>query len=120
MSTSDALSKLSDLHDKGVLSDEEFARAKSRLLDSGSCPCAEAPAVAAINGLRRSLNDRWLGGVCGGIARSTGIASWVWRLMFVLLFLLGGSGGLFYVLMWIFVPLESAAPRDMSDATHAR
>ena len=38
-----------------------------------------------INGLRRSQNDRWLGGVCGGLARFTGVDSWLWRLGFVLL-----------------------------------
>ena len=45
--------------------------------------------VAAINLLRRSRSDRWIAGVCGGIAVITGVDSWIWRLMFALLFLFG-------------------------------
>ena len=54
--------------------------------------------------LRRSGTDRWLGGVCGGLADFTGVASWAWRLMFTLLMLCAGTGVLVYLLMWVFVP----------------
>ena len=67
---------------------------------------APVPAVAAINQLRRSRSDRWIGGVCGGIAVITGVDSWIWRLMFALLLLFGGTGALIYILLWIFVPNE--------------
>ncbi|MCB1021793.1 MAG: PspC domain-containing protein, partial [Acidobacteria bacterium] len=60
----------------------------------------------AINSLRRSITDSWVGGVCGGIARATGVESWIWRLIFVVLFLFGGTGLLLYILLWIFVPSE--------------
>ena len=60
----------------------------------------------AINNLRRSITDSWIGGVCGGIARATGVESWIWRLIFVVLFLFGGTGLLLYILLWIFVPSE--------------
>ena len=63
-----------------------------------------------MNALRRSNGDRWLAGVCGGVARATGIDSWIWRLLVVLLTLWGGIGLLVYVLMWIFVPDESVPP----------
>ena len=33
-------------------------------------------------------------------------AAWVWRLVFALLVLCGGTGVLVYLLMWILVPLE--------------
>ena len=46
------------------------------------------------------------GGVCGGLARVSGIESWVWRLIFALCTVFVGFGLLFYVLMWIFVPEE--------------
>lgn len=104
MSDSDELGKLADLHQRGVLSDDEFARAKSRVL-SGSAR-TDGAAVTAINTLRRSRDDYWLGGVCGGIAQATGVAAWLWRLSFALLVLCGGTGVLMYALMWIFVPLE--------------
>ncbi|RQP26487.1 PspC domain-containing protein [Piscinibacter terrae] len=120
MSTSDELAKLGELHQKGVLSDEEFARAKARLLDGLGTRCSsDASAVEAVNALRRSRSDRWLGGVCGGLGRLTGIASWVWRLVFTLMFMFGGSGGFFYLLMWIFVPQDSEAPRLQTPVNHA-
>ncbi|MFO1325712.1 MAG: PspC domain-containing protein [Rubrivivax sp.] len=108
MALSDDLDKLSELHQRGKLSDEEFARAKARLLD-GAPPEPSNTGndfTAAINALRRSRSDRWLAGVCGGLARATGVESWIWRLIFTALFLCGGSGLLLYVLMWIFVPSE--------------
>jgi phage shock protein PspC (stress-responsive transcriptional regulator) len=106
MSESDELCKLGELHQRGVLSDDEFLRAKARVLSGTARATCEAPAVAAINALRRSRDDRWFGGVCGGIARITGMASWVWRVLFALLMLCGGAGMLVYVLMWVLVPQE--------------
>ncbi len=49
--------------------------------------------------------------MCGGIARLTGVASWLWRILMVALVLCGGTGVLLYALMWIFVP-DDAAPRQ--------
>jgi len=102
MSDSEELARLADLHQRGMLSSEEFARAKARVFNGS----ASTPAADAINSLRRSRSDRWLGGVCGGIARVTGLPSWLWRLLFALLMLLAGSGLLAYLLMWIFIPLD--------------
>jgi phage shock protein PspC (stress-responsive transcriptional regulator) len=109
MALSDELAKLKDLHDRGVLDDAEFARAKARTIDAQGL-AADSPTLAAVNALRRSSGDRWLAGVCGGVARATGIDSWIWRLVVVLLTLWGGAGVLMYALMWIFVPDESVPP----------
>jgi len=109
MNDAEELNKLADLHARGVLSDEEFAKAKARVLDRSAAPASgggTSPNVGAVNGLRRSRMDRWIGGVCGGIARATGLDSWVWRLIFTVLFLAFGSGILLYILLWIFVPEE--------------
>jgi phage shock protein C len=117
MSTlADDLSRLGELHQRGLLSDDEFARAKRRLLD-GQAP-APSVTTATINGLQRTRHDRWLGGVCGGIARSTGLAAWVWRLMLVALVLFGGTGLFLYLLLWVLVPLEApaAAPQGLPAA----
>ena len=103
MSLADELTRLEELRARGVLSDDEFQRAKARLLD-GPAPSAEMPAVAAMNRLRRSRSDRWIGGVCGGIAVITSVEAWIWRLSFALLACLGGTGVLLYILLWIFVP----------------
>ncbi len=112
MSLSEDLGRLAGLHESGAISDEEFARAKARIL--GGTPEVTAPALMAINALRRSHDDRWLGGVCGGIARVTGVESWLWRLLFALLALCAGTGVLVYVLMWILIP---AAPLGPGPAT---
>ena len=104
MPLSDELEKLDGLRQRGVLSDDEFARAKARLLEAP--PGHIASGLLAVNGLRRSRTDRWLGGVCGGMGRATGVDAWAWRLGFTVLALWGGSGLLIYVLMWLFVPRE--------------
>lgn len=112
MGDSDELAKLAELHQRGALSDEEFARAKARVLGEPAGGTGtgggRAPAAEALHVLRRSREDRWIGGVCGGIAKVTGAPSWVWRLVFTLLFICGGTGVVLYVLLWIFVPQEPA------------
>lgn len=100
MDLSDELQRLAELHASGALSAEEFQQAKARLL------AGEAPAGSSLNRLRRSKSDRWLGGVCGGAARLSGIDAWIWRLGFAILFFFAGTGFLLYVLLWIFVPEE--------------
>jgi len=106
MPDSDELAKLGDLHQRGILSDEEFSRAKARVL--GASPAASDASLAAgpLHALRRSRGDRWFGGVCGGVAQVTGAPSWFWRLLFTLLAFCAGSGVLLYLLLWIFVPEE--------------
>ena len=108
MGLSEELGRLGALHERGVLSDEEFARAKGRVL--GGAPDVTTPALVAINALRRSRDDRWLGGVCGGMARVTGVESWIWRLLFAVLALCAGTGVLVYLLMWILIPAQPLVP----------
>ena len=103
MSIADEIAKLDELRSRGALSGEEFERAKARLLGAVPVP---PPGVAAVNNLCRSTSDSWIGGVCGGVALTTGVESWIWRLIFVVLFLFGGTGLLLYILLWIFVPSE--------------
>jgi phage shock protein PspC (stress-responsive transcriptional regulator) len=103
MSLADELARLAQLHESGALSDSEFAQAKARLLDGSH---SDAP-VNAINNFRRSVDDRWIGGVCGGLGVATGMESWIWRLLLALLCFAGGSGVLIYLLLWIFVPPET-------------
>jgi phage shock protein C len=56
---------------------------------------------------KRSRKDRWLGGICGALGGRTPAPSWAWRLIFMLLFMIYGTGFLLYVLLWIFVPQET-------------
>ena len=108
MNDAEELSKLADLHARGVLSDEEFAKAKARLLAGHAAPSygsAPGPNVGAVNGLRRARLDRWIGGVCGGVARYAGIDANLVRLLVVLGTVLGfGSLLVVYLVAWLLMP----------------
>ncbi len=118
MDLADQLQKLQTLREQGALSEDEFTLAKKRLLD-GSESAAPQPknATSALNSFRRSMRDKWLGGVCGGLAESTQVPSWAWRIIFVLTVLLHGLGLLVYLLLWIFVPGASHEPRVVENGT---
>jgi phage shock protein C len=104
VTVSEELAKLHELHSRGALSAEEFARAKARLLGTDPIPPSSFP----VNRLRRSLTDSWIGGVCGGLARLTGVESWIWRILFVFGVAFGGFTVFAYVILWIFVPREGS------------
>jgi phage shock protein C len=105
MTLADELSKVAQLHANGGLTDEEFKRAKERLLNTEQTRSND-PLATVVNSFRRSRTDRWFGGVCGGIARSTGVEAWVWRLLFAALFICAAVGLVLYILLWIIVPSE--------------
>lgn len=105
MTLAQELENLEQMRNRGTLSEAEFAQAKARLLQTPAAPVSRLNATA-LNGLRRSSSDQWIGGVCGGLAQFTGLDAWLWRLLFALMLILAGTGLLFYVLMWILVPLE--------------
>ena len=113
MSTTDDLTRLAELHRSGALSDDEYVQAKARVLNE--VVLRDQPAlVGALNGLRRSRSERWIGGVCGGLAQTTGMAPWLWRFAFTLFTFFGGAGLLVYLLLWIFLPQEPAfTPRQI-------
>lgn len=106
MTLAQELENLEQMRNRAALSEDEFAQAKARLLQQPPAPAMPRPNATVLNGLRRSRSDQWLGGVCGGLAQLTGMDSWLWRLLFALMLIFGGSGLVFYVLMWILVPLE--------------
>lgn len=115
MTLAEELAKLEQMRERGSLSETEFGQAKARLLQPPAAPLSK---VSALNGLRRSATDQWLGGVCGGLAAFTGLDAWLWRLIFVLMLTLAGTGLLLYVAMWILVPLESDAYRLPLSSNH--
>ena len=111
MTIAEELAKLEEMRGRGNLNDEEFAQAKARIIGGpgaggSSGTSAAGSNMAAINGMRRSKSDRWIAGVCGGLAKATGMESWLWRLLFCILLVFGGCGLLIYLLAWIFVPIE--------------
>jgi phage shock protein C len=105
MTLADELSKVAQLHANGGLTEEEFKRAKERLLNTEQTRSND-PLATVVNSFRRSRTDRWFGGICGGIARSTGVEAWVWRLLFAALFICAAVGLVLYILLWIIVPSE--------------
>ena len=61
----------------------------------------------------RSVSDRWIGGVAGGLAQHFSVPAWIFRLAFLITALAGGLGIVAYALMWVFLPLDpdrAAAP----------
>lgn len=73
--------------------------------------------------LKRSISERVIAGVCGGIAAYLKIDPVVVRLVFVLLVLLGGGGLLAYIILWIVLPEDkpwlaaSGQQQNQSNAT---
>ncbi len=59
--------------------------------------------------LTRSLDDRMVGGVCGGLGQYLDIDPTVIRVVFVLLALLAGNGILIYLVMLLLIPAEQTA-----------
>lgn len=118
MALADDLERLAALHRSGALSDAEFASAKARALGSGASSGADRGA-RGLDALRRSRTDRWLGGVCGGLAPATDLPSWLWRLIFLALAVCGGTGVMLYVLLWILVPKEEPGLDFGAGALHS-
>jgi len=56
--------------------------------------------------LTRCESDRMVAGVCSGLGRYLNIDPTIVRLIFVLMFLLGGHGLLVYIVLWIVMPSE--------------
>ncbi|EIL96039.1 MULTISPECIES: PspC domain-containing protein [Rhodanobacter] len=54
--------------------------------------------------LSRSRTDRKLAGVCGGIAEFLGWDPTLVRVLWIVLTMLGGSGILIYLVLWVAMP----------------
>ena len=123
MNMSDELQKLYNLKEQGVLTEEEFAAAKKRVIDgepekasasgADSQRAQDKPrASSGLNDFRLSNRERWLGGVFGGLAEQTGIAAWYWSLAYEL-----GFYVVMYALLWIFVPRQAFPAQPVAAAS---
>lgn len=56
--------------------------------------------------LVRPRNDRWIAGVCSGLARRYGMSSNTVRFLFVISTLLPGPQFVIYLIAWLVVPNE--------------
>ncbi len=53
-----------------------------------------------------SRSNRQLAGVCGGLAEYFNLDPTLIRVLFVILAVLGGSGVILYIALWIIVPKQ--------------
>lgn len=71
---------------------------------AGATPLDGAFASLRGMGVRRNPDDRWLAGVCSGVADRLGIDPLVVRGALIVLLFVGGLGGLAYLVAWALIP----------------
>jgi phage shock protein C len=69
-------------------------------------PTAKGDAMAETRKLYRSRTNRQVAGVCGGLAEYFNLDATLIRVLFIVLAVLGGSGIVLYLALWIIVPRE--------------
>jgi len=70
----------------------------------------DSPAAAPATGPRkayRSTDDRWLGGVAGGLGQHLGVDALPVRVAFVVLAVAGGFGLVLYAALWLVLPTDT-------------
>lgn len=65
--------------------------------------------------LTRSSSDKFVAGVCGGLARSLGIDSGLVRILTVVLSFFFGIVLVLYIALWLVLPLEEGGPTGFDD-----
>jgi phage shock protein PspC (stress-responsive transcriptional regulator) len=80
-----------------------------RTVESG-CGTTATTATEGVNDVNRRLvrprDDRWIAGVCAGLARRFGLSSGMVRLIFVVSCLLPGPQFLIYLILWALMPSD--------------
>ena len=64
--------------------------------------------------LHRSMQERKIAGVCGGLGDYFGFDPVFFRLFFLFSILFGGLGAVAYLVMWLMVPAQDGARREGS------
>ena len=65
----------------------------------------------ASGGLTRSRDEKWIAGICGGIAEHTGIHPTLIRVVLVVATILGaGSLIVIYLICWVIIPKSPSVP----------
>ena len=62
--------------------------------------------MAEVRKLKRSISNRKIAGVCGGLAEYYAIDATLFRVLFVVATFAGGLAVLFYILLWLTLPEE--------------
>lgn len=73
-----------------------------------------------LSALRRSRSDRKALGVAGGLGQWAGVDPLVFRVLFVVLTVFGGSGLLLYALGWLLVPEDGEAESEAQRLVNGR
>lgn len=60
-----------------------------------------------IRKLRRSSGDKMIAGVCGGLGEYFDVDPLIFRLIFAVMIIFGGTGVLAYIILWILIPEDS-------------
>lgn len=63
------------------------------------------------NRLTRSQSDSMIAGVCGGLGEYLKVDPILFRILFVLALIVGGSGLLVYIILWIVIPEGKGQPK---------
>jgi phage shock protein PspC (stress-responsive transcriptional regulator) len=66
--------------------------------------CSTGGIGAGLKEIRKSSVDAKLAGVCAGLGEHSPIPAWIWRVLFLLLLLLGGVGLIIYIIFAICMP----------------
>lgn len=66
--------------------------------------------IAGRNPLHRSRRDKWLAGVCGGLAEWLGWNSTLVRILYIVISIASAAfpGILAYIVLWVVMPKEQA------------
>ena len=75
-------------------------------LDDGQGPRVTRDEIRDLGRLRRSVTDRKVAGVAGGLGRHLDIDPVIFRVAFVVLVFFGGAGLILYGALWLLVPEE--------------
>ena len=57
--------------------------------------------------LRRSSSDKMIAGVCGGLGEYFDVDPLIFRLIFAVMIIFGGTGILAYIILWILIPEDN-------------
>jgi phage shock protein PspC (stress-responsive transcriptional regulator) len=85
--------------DPNCILEDDMSTTETPLADGGSPP----------RRLVRDRDDRWLAGVCSGLARHFGMSPAIYRVAFAALTLAGGTGIALYVAAWLVIPDDDGA-----------
>lgn len=66
--------------------------------------------------LTRSRTDKFIGGVCGGLAKSLGMEASIVRIIVVLLAVFTQIGWIAYLVLWAVLPQEGGGPTGIDEA----